>query len=306
MPLISVIIPCYNHGQYIDETVSSVLAQTFHEFEIIIINDGSDDEFTNSKLNEYSNPKIKVITTENSGLAAARNRGFREAKGEYIQFLDADDTIQPLKFQEQLLAFNQFPEIDVCFTNFIIFDIDRQIIVTQPEDIQLSKNPLNDFLYRWERDLCIPIHAALFKKKIWEGGKPFNENLRAREDWAMWCEISLRKLKFYFLNRPYAVYRYHVNNMSKDRSKMIYTLFLAAYYIMQIIPDDQREKFANETISHVSKTMQIYHYPDLVTEINGLKRKFKEMDKTLDYKIGNLILKPYRLIKTKLFGKKYL
>ena len=77
VPKVSVIIPCYNHGVYIDETVDSVLDQTFQDFEIIIINDGSTDEFTVEKLKTYNKPKTKVIHTSNQGLSSARNNGIR-------------------------------------------------------------------------------------------------------------------------------------------------------------------------------------------------------------------------------------
>lgn len=93
MPKVSVIIPCYNQGQYVDEAVDSVLAQTFQDFEIIIINDGSTDKITNKKLENYNRPKTKVIYTINQGLSAARNNGIKESVGEYILPLDADDKI---------------------------------------------------------------------------------------------------------------------------------------------------------------------------------------------------------------------
>ena len=90
MPKISVIIPCYNQGQYVDEAVQSVLAQTYDDFEIIIVNDGSTDEFTNTLLSGYNNQKIKVITTSNQGLSEARNSGIRASAGEHILPPDAD------------------------------------------------------------------------------------------------------------------------------------------------------------------------------------------------------------------------
>ena len=94
-PIVSIIIPCYNHGKYIDEAVDSVLKQTFQTFEIIIINDGSNDEFTNKKLENYSRPNTQVITTANQGLSLARNTGIKMAQGKYILPLDADDKIHP-------------------------------------------------------------------------------------------------------------------------------------------------------------------------------------------------------------------
>jgi O-antigen biosynthesis protein len=306
MPKISVIIPCYNQGHFIDEAVESVLNQTFQDFEIIIVNDGSTDESTISKLSEYIKPKTKVVHTENYGLSAARNTGLLNADGDFIQFLDADDTILSAKFEEQLAIFREFPETEVCYTNFRIFDTSKNTILTHPSNQLTEKEPLTDFLFRWERGLSIPIHCALFRRKVWGQELPFNEELKAREDWLMWCNLAVRKARFHFLDKEFAVYRFHENNMSKNIVEMNYTFILSSYYILQIIPEDFKKKFLKEVIVQVNKSLENNLYPDLVNQIYDLKNKFNEMEKTIDYKIGNLILKPYRFLKTKISGKKYL
>ncbi len=93
MPKVSIIIPCYNYGQYLDEAVQSVLAQTYQDFEIIIVNDGSTDELTNKLLATYNKPKTTVLSQTNKGLGAARNSGIKVSSGEYIVCLDADDSL---------------------------------------------------------------------------------------------------------------------------------------------------------------------------------------------------------------------
>ena len=99
-PTFSVIIPCYNLGQYIDEAVDSVLAQTFEDVEIVIVNDGSTDAFTNQLLASYTRPKTRVITTENRGVMAARNLAIDNTTGKYISALDADDKLEPTYFEK--------------------------------------------------------------------------------------------------------------------------------------------------------------------------------------------------------------
>jgi len=94
-PKVSVIIPCYNLGEYLDEAVDSVLEQTFQDFEIIIVNDGSTDRLTNELLQNYSRPRTRVVRTENRGPGAARNAGIRIANGSYLCALDADDKLHP-------------------------------------------------------------------------------------------------------------------------------------------------------------------------------------------------------------------
>src|SRR6185503_6687682 len=90
-PALSVVIPCYNLGRYLHEAVESVLQQSYQEFEIIIVDDGSTDDFTCWLLQNFDRPKTRVFRQENAGLAATRNRGILKASGDYICCLDPDD-----------------------------------------------------------------------------------------------------------------------------------------------------------------------------------------------------------------------
>ncbi|MBQ6527691.1 MAG: glycosyltransferase family 2 protein, partial [Clostridia bacterium] len=94
-PLVSVIMPCYNDGKYIAESVASLSGQTYSNLELIIIDDGSDDPETVAALDKIAFPKLKVLHTNHVGPAGARNCGIAQAKGVYILPLDADDTIDP-------------------------------------------------------------------------------------------------------------------------------------------------------------------------------------------------------------------
>ena len=99
-PLISVIVPCYNQAQYLDECLQSVLDQTYQNWECIIVNDGSPDH-TEEVANKWleKDPRFRYIDKENGGLSSARNAGLKEAKGEWIQFLDCDDKINTISFE---------------------------------------------------------------------------------------------------------------------------------------------------------------------------------------------------------------
>lgn len=112
---VSVIIPTYNLARYINETVDSVLGQTYKNYEIIIVDDGSTDN-TKEALSEYGG-KITYIFQENQGVSAARNKGIKEAKGEYIAFLDADDLWLKDKLELQIGLMNSNPEVAMIFTD---------------------------------------------------------------------------------------------------------------------------------------------------------------------------------------------
>lgn len=303
---ISVIIPCYNQGLFIDEAVESVLAQSFKDYEILIINDGSTEESTINKLSDYSKPKTRVISTENRGLSAARNLGVRESRGEFIQFLDADDIILSTKFEEQYSILKQRPEIDISFSDYSILDIDKKTYIDNPTSGFNVNEPISEFLFRWERGWNIPIHCGLFRKNIWHDQSPFNEKLRAKEDWVMWCTLAVRNKQFNFLDKKYAIYRYHNSNMTKNSMEMNYAFMLATHYILQIIPEKYKDEFLKEAIVHVNNSLQNSLCPELNNQIEDLKRRFFDLDKTIDYRLGNLILRPYRTFKSKFLSKKYL
>jgi len=110
-PRITVVIPCYNLGAYVDDAVTSVLAQTCQDFEIVIVNDGSTDPETNRVLAGYDRPKTRVLTTANRGLASARNAGIAEARGAFICALDADDKLESTHLEKTIRALDARPSL---------------------------------------------------------------------------------------------------------------------------------------------------------------------------------------------------
>ncbi len=121
MPTISIIVPAYNAERTIVETVTSVQQQTYSDFELIVINDGSTDQ-TLELLGKVQDPRLKVYSYENGGLSVARNRGIAQASGEFIAFLDADDLWTTDKLELQLTALQQHPEAGVAYSWTLFMD----------------------------------------------------------------------------------------------------------------------------------------------------------------------------------------
>ncbi|MBW4664647.1 MAG: glycosyltransferase family 2 protein [Chroococcus sp. CMT-3BRIN-NPC107] len=119
-PLISVVIPTFNSEKTIRETIDSVLNQTWKNLELIVVNDGSQDS-TLDVINSIKDPRLKVFTYPNGGVAASRNRGFAQAQGEFVSFLDADDLWTKDKLEAQLKALQNNPQAGVAYswTNYI-------------------------------------------------------------------------------------------------------------------------------------------------------------------------------------------
>lgn len=195
-PKVSVIIPCYNQGIYIDECVESVLCQTFNDFEIIIINDGSSDDYTNKILSDYNKPKTTVINSVNQGPSVARNTAIVHAKGEYILPLDADDKLAPEYLEKALKVFEQCPEISVVYSLGQYFGAINRLCSFKP-----YKFP--DFLLG-----NVVFITALYKKSDWEKYKGYNKNMiYGWEDFDFWLYFVADNKKFYRIEEPLFYYR---------------------------------------------------------------------------------------------------
>src|SRR6516165_2038844 len=127
LPLVSVIIPAYNSAAHIRETLESVLSQTYHNFEVILINDGSPDTEEFERAIAPYRDRIIYISQENRGPSAARNAGIRRARGEYLAFLDSDDVWSPTCLAAQVeLALSRQPSCDLVYSDVLVYSDSRQ------------------------------------------------------------------------------------------------------------------------------------------------------------------------------------
>ncbi len=205
MAKVSVIIPCYNQGAYVDMAVESVLAQSFQDFEIIIVNDGSTDPATNRLLADYQKPMTKVIHTANQGLAMARNNGIREATGEFILPLDADDKIASTYLEKAVRILDELAEAGIVYCKAETFGA-----VTGPwlaVGFSLRRMLLGNLIF------C----SALYRKKDWQAVGGYNTNMaHGWEDWDFWLSIIELGREVYRL--PEVLFYYHVKEVSMAKS----------------------------------------------------------------------------------------
>lgn len=215
-PLISVIIPCYNCAPFLEETLQSVLVQTFQSFEIIIVNDGSKDHSL-AIMKKYSKyDRITYITQENRGLPAARNAGIKRARGRFFYFLDSDDLLHPKAFQVMIDTVSEC-KISVGFMRVARFHgninnivkIDNVISHFWPDIIFTNLAPLNAFLF--------PAHLV---HKV----NGFNEKCSFAEDWEFLLRLAFAGAKLRTTDFVGAYYRLHSASMTKtyDRKKRLY------------------------------------------------------------------------------------
>jgi len=221
LPLVSVVIPCFNQAQYLNESISSVLDAYRGPLEIIVVDDGSTASRTDIHLRaaEALSPAVRVISQQNAGLSGARNTGIAAANGEFVQLLDADDLIVPPKLDLQVAHFQVANALDVSVSNFLLCDDSRSVFSKHDEAIAHSALVLSDFLYKWERGFAIPIHCALFRRAVLLD-TPFDTSARAKEDWLFWCGLSARGARMAYINAHNAIYRQHAQSMRRSYVKM--------------------------------------------------------------------------------------
>src|SRR3982751_4404826 len=120
-PVVSVLVTCFNLGEYLEEAVDSVLAQTFTDFEILIVDDGSTDNATRLLLERFRRPRTRVFRTSNQGLARARNFLLARARGRYVSHLDADDRFHPEFLEKTVAVLDAHPEVTFVSTHLRMF-----------------------------------------------------------------------------------------------------------------------------------------------------------------------------------------
>jgi glycosyltransferase involved in cell wall biosynthesis len=229
--MISIIIPCYNYGHLIADTINSLLQQTYTDIEVIVVNDGSKDN-TEAVVNAIAqkDSRVSCHTFPNSGLGASRNRGLEIAKGEFIQFLDADDLLEKRKFEEQLRLFTAQPTTDVVYGSVRYFTkdpnnpADRLLTYWGPNEEWMQKVSGNgrQFLAKVLKGNFSHLSSPLFKRAIVDKVGLFDNNISAVADYHFLLRCVIADAVFYYHDTAdtYSLVRWHPDNMSKDPSYM--------------------------------------------------------------------------------------
>ena len=213
MPTISVIIPAYNAESTILETITSVRQQTFSDFEIIVVNDGSTDR-TIELLQNVEDNRLKIFSYENGGLSVARNRGIRDANGEYIAFLDADDLWTPNKLELQLKALEQHSEAGVAYSWTYFMNEQRTsslpgVSIFFEGDV-LANLLVNNFIASGSN--------PLIRRQAIKSVGDFDSACAGCADWDYWMRLSA-KWHFVVVPKHQIFYRQSSGSMSSTKVK---------------------------------------------------------------------------------------
>jgi len=239
-PLVSIIVPAYNSGEFISKVIDSALNQTYRNAEIVVVDDGSTDN-TREILDPYiQNRQIRYFYHSNAGHGAARNRGIEHSRGEFICFLDHDDLMIPDSVESRLSAFEKYPGLEFVFTDcrkVFVNDIGEErvyrerdlheagflhtipdtCIDEQGDGIYIFNRELSSSLLLW---CFIWIGAVMIRKGVFEKAGLFDESLRVSPDYDLWIRISFLS-QIGFLDKCTAIYRTNSGSMSKNQVALL-------------------------------------------------------------------------------------
>jgi glycosyltransferase involved in cell wall biosynthesis len=212
--MISVVITCYNYGKYLSGCLESVLDQTYRDIEIIIVNDGSTDD-TDEVIKKYlSNPRVRYIKQRNAGQANAKNTGIRNASGEFVAFLDADDVWEKEKLEKQLRCFDN-AEVGVvyCRAKYLNEDGNFTDFEMTPYYLQPRRGKVTEWFVF---DNFVQFSSSIVRKECFERCGGFDEALKMGIDWDLWLRLS-PVYQFDFVDEKLLYYRMgHAGQMSKN------------------------------------------------------------------------------------------
>lgn len=225
----SVVVPCFNYGRFLADTLESVRKQSYQHWECIIVDDGSTDD-TQAVVAHYSREdrRIRYVYQRHRGLAAARNRALRTSRGEYLQFLDADDLIEPLKLEYHVRYLAEHPDVGIVYSPVRYFRTEakeeRRYSRREP-DVPWMPGTSGQgaaVISMLANDNVMAVNCALVTRAVVVRTGLFVEGLRAYEDWDYWMRCAVNDTRFQYVDAKgtYALVRHHALSMLNDKPRI--------------------------------------------------------------------------------------
>ncbi|UCE17691.1 MAG: glycosyltransferase [Gemmatimonadota bacterium] len=276
MPKVSVIIPTYNRAAFLPEAIDSVLHQSYQDFELILIDDGSDDD-TRDILKPYQG-RLNYHYQENAGISKTRNTGLRIAQGEFIAFLDSDDLWTRRKLEKQMEIFEQIDEAEICYTDEVWI---RKGVRVNPKKYHRK---YTGWIFQYCIPLCIiSLSSALIRRNLFAQVGLFDEQLPACEDYDLWLRASL-VTPIHFIPEPLIIKRGgHPDQLSQKYWGMDRFRITALENILKHpnLTDDQRGLVIRDIVRRCEILAQGYEKRGKTKEWNIYRRKKEHYERFL-------------------------
>lgn len=284
---ISIVIPLYNKEKYIVNTIQKVLRQTYQEFEIVVVNDGSTDnsEELVKSINDY---RIKIYTQKNQGAASARNLGVSLATNEWVAFLDADDEweIEYLETISKMIC--KYKEAVLVGTNYRIVENNQEVVLEYPDIID-EEGVLQNYFVSGKIYTPLWTSAVAVKKTVFLELGGFPIECKTCEDVDLWCRIALRG-QIVYVNIPLAIYNRDTEGMlSKTSNTSCYYPFLDDYK-RYIKATDSRIDAIKEYVVYrkmVAASFQLFN----ILDKKQAKKTLKKIEPVAGYRMKYVFLR---------------
>lgn len=244
--LVSVIVPCYNYGRFLAQTLENVLAQTYTHWECIIVDDGStDDTRTVAETFTTKDNRFKYIYQQNQGLSAARNTGISNSTGAYIQLLDADDLLHQEKLAIQAAYLDKHTDADIVYGNAVFFHTDLGRHASPPTPVPgntyahlKATGQGQDMVRRICNNNFVEVSAPLFRSKVVDAVGDFVVAYKSFEDWQFWFRAAVAGKRFVYLPQAgtETYIRYGHTSMMTNHKKMNEAGIQLRRYMMRMLP----------------------------------------------------------------------
>lgn len=227
-PLVSIITPTYNRADFIEQAVNSVLAQTYANFELLIVDDGSTDNTRNLLEPALADSRVRYFSQENQGQSIARNLALSKAKGDFVCFLDSDNYWPAEKLEQQVGLFREHPDCDVIYGDIIVIDEkDREV---SRKNMTRYSGHIAKYMIR---DNCVSMNTAMARRRCFDKLGAMSGTRRVADDYDLWLRFSAR-FRFFYVPEFFAYYRVMDDQISSDKTRRFDSNW-------QIINDFRRE-----------------------------------------------------------------
>ena len=266
MPMTSVNIPCFNSSRFISQTLRSVLDQTWRDFEIIIMDDGSTDD-TREKVGAFHDSRIKYFYKANEGLSETRNKGIVASCGEYIAFLDHDDLWVPEKLKKQMAAFENDKDVGVVFADAYIFKDGKKEKATYFQRCGPRRGFIFDDLLL-ERSNFIPLSSVMMRRQVFDRVGHFKKEYKIGEEYELFLRAA-DKYRFDYIDEPLAIIRMHEGNFSNRKELFV----KEALEILEFWKKERPELLATNMEKFLRKEAALFAEMANYHALNGRRRE---------------------------------
>jgi glycosyltransferase involved in cell wall biosynthesis len=301
-PLVSILIPAYNAQAWISDTIKSALGQTWPRKELIIVDDGSTDETFNI-ARQYGSTNVKIISQDNMGGCAARNRALKECQGDYIQWLDADDLLAPDKIKQQLISAGNEANHDVLMSSaWGTFYYRPRQADFRPSLLWQDLGAVDWLIFRFGHALMMPVSAWLASRRLTELAGPWDERLLRNQDGEFFCRmVSLSKKVMFVAESRFYYRKGNAGSITRSwtRRKMESHCLSFELEVGHLLARERSERTISACVKRLNYGASLFE--DIAPNLAGrLRRKVLELGGEITNKE---ISRKYALIR-KMIGKR--